>query len=1174
MRRYPGLSPFSVEQKDLFFGREDDIKELSKLIFIERKVLLYSKSGFGKTSLLNAGVIPELKKKQGYEFIKIRFREYNKENPPPEPAKNFLQEIKTHKDLSLSISSNTIIDKYAKNYINEYWSIFKKNQLLGNSKKTYVLIFDQFEELFGYPNEQINRFKKGFSEIIHTNKLPAFFEKFEEELFKNKGEIKQSETEILYDSINIKAVFSIRSDRMSELNYLANEIYDIQKVFYELKPLSNDQAKRAIKKPAEQKGNFKTKPFIYEGAAIGKIINLLTNNGKQILESTQLQIVCQQIEENEIAKGETAKNFISTNDISDFHDIFRNFYTEAIAKIESDPLNNIRTLIEDHLIIDRRRISLDEYLCKPHVNDKTLNSLIEKRILRAEKNSLGGTSYEISHDTLIEPIEEEAKSRRIREKEIERRRRFKMIGLVLFAVITFLSIIAFWLYSMYLNAEEEKQRAQLLTIALQAKEYLVKNPTYSVRLAEKTWEYPLNRDDTLRVFQTLSDAYFNWVSNGKAYYKMDFNRHSGNVSKAIFSPYGKKVLSASWDRTAMIWDSSTGEIYTVLKGHKGYITDATFLPDGKTIVTTSFNKSLKIWDVNTGNLLYELFRDEDLLEKIIISSEGGLAATISSDSKVKLWDLYTGQYISNIFNNDHITNVFFSSTGNKLAGICQDKKIKVLDIESDSLISELIYSKTNIKDLDFSPNEKMLVLAFDDNTAEIHQLSKDTMPLILRGHTEVINKVCFSLDGQFVVTASYDKTVKIWNPLTGRPLHDLRGHKDLICDLSFSPYGKMVATSSWDHTVKVWSLITGKQLAELIGHNGVVNNSIFSKLGREIITASVDKTVKIWKLDFSEYSTNFKGHEKKVTCVDYHPSGERVISVSDDKTAKIWDTKTGKLLRTLKGHKDAINFVKYSSNGKLIVTASSDKTAIIWNAENFEPIKALEGHMDVLRSSYFSKDASKVITSGDERMIIWDTKTGNKINSYKSRKWVVSFASFSPNAKKAIVVGSIPKIINSETNDLIMNLRGSSGQVSYAIFSPDGKRVLTISSNDMVSIWDSNLGNLLLDFDFESQPKCVNFSSDGRLIVGSFEDGTIKVIDLNTEKTIMDFKAANCAVNFAVFSPDNEMILTGSDNGKINLWPMPGKINNWLKIVPIYRLTNDNLRGLSLDFVIKKNKKK
>ena len=64
--RYPGLKPFSAEEKHIFFGREQDIDQLSKLIRIESPIVLYGKSGLGKSSLLSAGVIPQLEKKIVY----------------------------------------------------------------------------------------------------------------------------------------------------------------------------------------------------------------------------------------------------------------------------------------------------------------------------------------------------------------------------------------------------------------------------------------------------------------------------------------------------------------------------------------------------------------------------------------------------------------------------------------------------------------------------------------------------------------------------------------------------------------------------------------------------------------------------------------------------------------------------------------------------------------------------------------------------------------------------------------------------------------------------------------------------------------------------------------------------------------------------------------------------
>ncbi|WEK34510.1 MAG: hypothetical protein P0Y53_18640 [Candidatus Pseudobacter hemicellulosilyticus] len=72
--RYPGLFPFKEEQVNLFFGREREIRELYNLILSETTVVLFAKSGVGKSSLLQAGLFPKLKE-NGYYPIKVRFKE-------------------------------------------------------------------------------------------------------------------------------------------------------------------------------------------------------------------------------------------------------------------------------------------------------------------------------------------------------------------------------------------------------------------------------------------------------------------------------------------------------------------------------------------------------------------------------------------------------------------------------------------------------------------------------------------------------------------------------------------------------------------------------------------------------------------------------------------------------------------------------------------------------------------------------------------------------------------------------------------------------------------------------------------------------------------------------------------------------------------------------------------
>jgi len=428
-RRYPGVSPFSGEQQNIFFGRTEDIKKLHKLILLRNQVLLYSKSGIGKTSLLNAGVLPLLYDK--YETINIRFTAFN-EKSILSPIDNIIRTLNLFiKDKNLYELINKDIPEidnfFAEKTLQKtLWYYFKKIQISECFEKKFILVFDQFEELFSYPEEMQNQFKEQLAELTRMLIPNNLIEQINTQI---QNIDKQDDLiDRFSEKIEIKTVFAIRSDRLSLLNTLSDKIPDIQEVFYELKPLSYQQVEEAIVKPASEKGtDFETPAFEYLPQTINKIIDELSEYRKQSIETTQLQIVCQQIED--IAKQKSGKAAVEThgnkfiqiiielNDLPKFDAIFYNFYEQAVKKLDENKQTKARLLIEDQLIRNNQRISLDENICTDYIGKDELNVLVSTHLLRAERNSLEGISYELSHDTLLTPIIDARKLRVEKEEE-------------------------------------------------------------------------------------------------------------------------------------------------------------------------------------------------------------------------------------------------------------------------------------------------------------------------------------------------------------------------------------------------------------------------------------------------------------------------------------------------------------------------------------------------------------------------------------------------------------------------------------------------------------------------------------------------------------------------------------------------------------------------------------
>jgi len=422
-RRYPGATPFTKRQSGIFYGRDKDIDKLLTLIQVEKKVLLYSKSGLGKTSLLEAGVLPRLPE----YFVPISIRLFAYKEGAETPVERVINALKSTIG-DLDKKQDVVIDQIIGDDPNNktLWYYFKKAQLLEEQsasegqQKIFTLVFDQFEELFSFPKKDIEDFKTQLYELTEL-KLPDRFAVLIAQSRRNNRELLSRDMiGLLHKKNEIKTVFAIRSDRLSLLNKLSDKLPDIQSTFYELLPLTYEQARQAIVNPAvDNDPGFETPPFGFHQDAINKIIHELSDGETDNIETTQLQIVCHRIEEIAAAKKADGLRQIDVDDLPEFKNIFLNFYFDSINRLTQENHDKAKRLIEDELIRNHQRISLDEEICKEYLGEKELRRLVDTHLLRAERNTFGRFSYEISHDTLVEPILESRKKYR---DELERKR--------------------------------------------------------------------------------------------------------------------------------------------------------------------------------------------------------------------------------------------------------------------------------------------------------------------------------------------------------------------------------------------------------------------------------------------------------------------------------------------------------------------------------------------------------------------------------------------------------------------------------------------------------------------------------------------------------------------------------------------------------------------------------
>lgn len=431
--RYPGVKPFTQEDSHLFFGRNQDIQQLVRYLRTEDLVVLHGKSGLGKTSLIQAGVIPQLeakeKKKLPFEPITFRFNSFHPKNP---------QNV-THIAEANIAREPSFLDALPVKYVS-LWHALKSKQLsqgAPSKRQSYLLIFDQFEELFTYPQEEVEAFGHDLADLVNKV-VPSEFRKVlrREEVVNPELKAKLDEggfREWLNSEIDVKILIAIRSDKFNLLDRLSTYIPSILINSRILEALNREQAEEAIHEPAIMKGEFESPAFQYSDTAKDKILDFLTSDDTRRVEGFQLQILCRHIEENLIkfASSNNKKSigkiqisrtpdgttpFVIEDVDADFANILRNYYDDQVMKLDPEEQMLARKFIEDELIAEGRRVSLDRAVIKADVSDDLLYSLVNSRLIRREPNSLGGFSFEISHDTLLDPIMQARNERQIVER--------------------------------------------------------------------------------------------------------------------------------------------------------------------------------------------------------------------------------------------------------------------------------------------------------------------------------------------------------------------------------------------------------------------------------------------------------------------------------------------------------------------------------------------------------------------------------------------------------------------------------------------------------------------------------------------------------------------------------------------------------------------------------------
>jgi WD40 repeat protein/ABC-type dipeptide/oligopeptide/nickel transport system ATPase component len=582
--------------------------------------------------------------------------------------------------------------------------------------------------------------------------------------------------------------------------------------------------------------------------------------------------------------------------------------------------------------------------------------------------------------------------------------------------------------------------------------------------------------------------------------------HQGTVTSVKHSPNSKLLASASQDGKIKIWQRD-GKLIQTLTGHKQGVFSVTFSSDGKYLIAGSFDNTITFWRYNSQSNLFE---------------ESPFLTVTNTDNDTKI-----------------IRSFALSPSNQIIATGYQNGQVKLQTFKGEKLQKnqqEIQAHNAKIWSLNFSPDGKTFATASADKTVKLWNLDGELLKT-LKSHGDEVLSVAFNPDGKLLAFGSKDNTISLNN--LGQ-LYELKGHTNEVLDVRFSWDGKLLASAGADDTVIVWNTQgeSKQKIYTFKGHGGKASEVSFSPDGKTLVTASADKAVKLWRLD--GILPTFEGNSVSVS------PDSKIIATGNEEGVITFRQKDGGLIRSFKAHKKEIIKVLFSPEGKVIVSIGKDNQIKLWNLEG-KLLKSWQGHegnnsssvFEPIKDISFSPDGKTLVSIGeiDQQVKLWDL-SGNLLHNWQVDNQVdnqfMPSINFSPDGKT--VVAAVDKAVKIWNLDgkLLSTLSGHTEKIASVSLSSNVKMIATAGNDKTVKLWDMS-GKLLINIPHSDNVYSVGFSPDSQILI-SASGGNISFWGLDG-KLINSLQAGESSINDVSFSPDGKMF-TSVDMKNITLWSL------------------------------------
>ncbi len=613
--------------------------------------------------------------------------------------------------------------------------------------------------------------------------------------------------------------------------------------------------------------------------------------------------------------------------------------------------------------------------------------------------------------------------------------------------------------------------------------------------------------------------------------------HELAVVTVAISPDSNYIATGSKDKSAKLWEMSTGREVRSFLGHQATVTSVEFAPDGKTIITGSNDKSIRFWDVLTGKEISVLYMDEIVTELAI---------------------------------DPHQKFFVVAGYGNSGYG----DSITVYDLKSRSKVLAISVAPDkglgSGVDVAISPDGKLLAVGEDNRTINVYHTSDWTRMATFRPDEGWCGgcgtRVAFSPDNKYLYGASNHSGVRKYELASHKHKFTYEENTEDLTGLAVSRDGKWLARSTENET-RVWQESGGDSVAVITaGDKGEFHEIAFAANPNTILITSDDNTVVVWNHPRNKTDRILTGYlnERDRGGLDYDPNffwqsaiakyvrfKNKLLISQDGKTlirgkfgtsVKQWDITTGKTKMEFNGHKRAVLCYDLSQNGQRLLTGGGDGKIMLWDLETGDSLQVIQSYREPIFDIHFSSDEKQVVSSSwDATMKIHDLSTGKLSTLFQLENASAYEAIFHPNSLYVFTarLDNTLQMWELDTKKEVRSFVGHTDIISSIQISKDESTLLSAGWDGTVRMWNVNTGLMSKKFSGHQGPvHAAIFSEDEKLVYSSGADRVIRIWDINTAAESKTLEGHKAEITSLLFSPDGKLLISHSVDGVTKFWDL------------------------------------